>query len=224
MHKSLLIFDFDGTIADTLRIAVKIANELGEEFGFRKVTQGEFVELKSKSVPELMRMAGLSWIQLPLFIKRARDSFKANLKLVPPITDMPEILHTLQQRGYRMGIVTSNTEEGVSRFLEDHHMQMFEFIDAPDSLFGKAKAIKRIIKKQQLRKRDVIMIGDELRDMEAAEKVGIDGLAVTWGFNSPKLLATNEQAHIIHDPKELLDLFPPKPDELASHHQSTQQS
>lgn len=210
MHKSLLIFDFDGTIADTLRVAIKIINELGDEFGFRQVSQSEFAELKSKSIPELMRLSGLSWVQLPLFIKRARNRFKLHLKLVPPIQHMPEIIATLHHRGYRMGIVTSNTQEGVERFLQAHHLQHFEFIYAPDSLFGKAKVIKRILKHYQLRQTEAIMIGDELRDMEAAHKAGIDGLAVTWGFNSEALLTSNKQALIVRDPQELLSLFPPK--------------
>ena len=48
MHKSLIIFDFDGTIADTLRVALSIINDLGDEFGFRRLNQKEFVELKGK--------------------------------------------------------------------------------------------------------------------------------------------------------------------------------
>ncbi|RMG26003.1 MAG: HAD family hydrolase [Bacteroidetes bacterium] len=210
MHKSLLIFDFDGTIADTLRVAIQIVNELGDEFGFRKLNQREFTELKGKSVPELMRLSGLSWVQLPVFIKRARDRFKAYLRQVPPIPHMPEILDTLHKRGYRMGIVTSNTREGVQRFLQTHQLQHFEFIYAPDSLFGKARVLKRILKQHQLAHTEVIMIGDEIRDLEAAGKAGIDALAVTWGFNSEDLLSSGKCAHLVRTPQELLQLFPPR--------------
>ncbi len=211
MHpKSLIIFDFDGTIADTLRVALKIINELGDEFGFRKLNQGELIELKGKSLPELMKLSGLPWRQLPVFVKRARARFKAYLKQVPPIQGMPEILSTLHQRGYRMGIVTSNTEEGVLTFLQENKLQLFEFVYAPDSLFGKASVIKRIVKKYKLAQTDVIMIGDEVRDLEAANKAGVEAIAVTWGFNSEKLLISNKQAHIVHLPQDLLQLFPPR--------------
>ena len=123
---------------------------------------------------------------------------------------MPEILNILHQRGYRMGILTSNTEEGVSHFLQDHHLQLFEFIHASDSLFGKATVIKKIMKQYKLPHDEVIMIGDEVRDMTAASKAGIDGLAVTWGFNNEQLLNTHEKSKLVRVPQELLQLFPPR--------------
>lgn len=214
MNKSLIIFDFDGTIADTLRVGLSIINDLGEEFGFRRLNQNEFIELKGKSVPELLKLSGLSWLQLPIFISRARQRFKSYLKQVTPIKGMPEILQILHQRGYRMGILTSNTQEGVNHFLQNHHLQLFEFIHASDSLFGKAAVIKKILNQYQLTNQEVIMIGDEVRDMTAADKAGIDGIAVTWGFNDEKLLTTNKHAKLVRLPRELLPLFPPR--ELVS--------
>lgn len=205
--KRLLIFDFDGTIADTLPVAVHIVNALGDEFGFRQVLAEEFVELKHKSIKELMEMSGLSWYQLPLFVKRARDLFKERLVEVNPILGMPEILVALHKRGYRMGILTSNTEEGVSHFLKMNEVHLFEFIYAPDSIFGKAKVIKKIMKNYELPASALAMIGDEVRDIEAAQKVGIQSVGVTWGFNSAQLLSKNSPDHIIAEPKELLNIF-----------------
>ena len=117
MKKKLLIFDFDGTIADTLAVAVDIVNEVGLEFGIPRVTTEEFMNLKHKNVSELMEMAGMSWMQLPLFVKRIRDHFKVHLHKVTPIEGMPEVLDSLQGQGFRMGILTSNTEESVQEFL-----------------------------------------------------------------------------------------------------------
>lgn len=205
--KRLLIFDFDGTIADTLPVAVHIVNALGDEFGFRQVLAEEFVELKHKSIKELMEMSGLSWYQLPLFVKRARDLFKERLVEVNPILGMPEILVALHKRGYRMGILTSNTEEGVAHFLKMNEVHLFEFIYAPDSIFGKAKVIKKIMKNYELPASALAMIGDEVRDIEAAQKVGIQSVGVTWGFNSAQLLSKNSPDHIIAEPKELLTIF-----------------
>ena len=207
MKKSLLIFDFDGTIADTLVIAVKIVNELAGEFEFPQVNKEQFVELKHKSVPELMRISGLSWFQLPLFVKRARNLFRKHLTLVPPILGMPEILFALQQRGYRMGILTSNTQEGVREFLDKNKLPVFEFIQAPDSIFGKSRVLRHILKKQRLEAEQVVMIGDEVRDIEAAQKVGVESIAVSWGFNSEQLLQSHRPNHLVRHPRDLLQLL-----------------
>lgn len=203
----MLIFDFDGTIADTLPVAVQIVNALGGEFGFRSVQEEEFLELKHKSIKELLALSGLSWLQLPLFVKRARDLFKEHLLEVHPILGMPEILHTLHRRGYRMGILTSNTPEGVQHFLQTNEVHLFEFIHAPDSIFGKSKVIRKIMKNSRLTPAEIVMIGDEVRDMEAAQKAGVASVGVTWGFNSAQLLKTTRPDHVIEEPAELLSLF-----------------
>ncbi|MEL6672986.1 MAG: HAD-IA family hydrolase [Bacteroidota bacterium] len=207
MKKRLLIFDFDGTIADTLVVALQIINEIGGEFNLPNVSRTQFMELKHKSVPELMKMSGLSWFQLPLFVHRARLKFKQHLKQVHPIHGMPEILAALQERGYRMGILTSNTSEGVNSFLQDHEIPGFEFIHAPDHIFGKSRVIRQILRHHELKEEEVVMIGDEIRDVDAARKVGIESIAVTWGFNSEELLRTGNPSHLIQTPAELLELL-----------------
>ena len=53
MKKSLLIFDFDGTIADTLDVAVDIVNAMSVEFSFQSVTREEFVYYRGKSILNL---------------------------------------------------------------------------------------------------------------------------------------------------------------------------
>ena len=54
-HKKLLVFDFDGTIANTPIIAMRIVNELSEEFGFREISAEEFGALKEKKIPEIKK-------------------------------------------------------------------------------------------------------------------------------------------------------------------------
>jgi len=209
MKKSLLIFDFDGTIADTLIVAMDILNEIGKEYDIPQIDKTQFVTLKQKSVPELMEMAGLSWFQLPRFVKKARAQFREHLDRVHPIADMPETLRALQQAGYRMGILTSNTKEGVTHFLGEHNLQFFDFIHAPRSLFGKGKMIRKILSREALHAEDVVMIGDELRDIEAAHKAGIDAIAVGWGFNSPERLQGAMPHYMAKHPFDLLNLLTP---------------
>lgn len=214
MDKTLLIFDFDGTIANTMEVAVEIINGLGEEFGYPSVDAQELVELRHKSIPELMKLSGLSWLQLPLFIKRARDRFRDQIDEVSPIEGMPDVLQVLQERGYRMGILTSNTRDSVETFLQAYGLSLFEFIQAPDSIFGKSKSLKDLKKALRLKKKDMVMIGDEARDLEAAYKARIDAVGVCWGFNSRQLLQAHKPQALIDHPRELLDLFPVK-DPLA---------
>lgn len=207
MKKSLLIFDFDGTIADTLLVALKILNELGSDYGFPHVDRQQFIQLKQKTVPELMQLSGLSWFQLPGFVRKARSSFRSHLELVRPVGGMPEILRHLHAQEYRLGILTSNTKEGVEAFLAQHDLELFEFVYAPDSLFGKAKVMRKILSHEGLPPQEVVMIGDEVRDIEAAHKAGIDSVAVTWGFNTEERLHEAAPSRLAQQPLDLLHLF-----------------
>ena len=207
MTKQLLVFDFDGTIADTLLVAVDIVNELSAEFGFPQISPDEFVTLKHMAPGELMKLSGLSWMQLPLLIKRTHKLFKKHFKHVPPIEGMPEVLRTLHQQGFRMGVLTSNSKENVEEFLREHRMEYFEFVKSPKSLFGKAKALGKICEKSRLFPGSMVMIGDEIRDLDAAQEAGIDSIGVGWGFNSEESLAKAGATATVTEPADLLKLL-----------------
>jgi phosphoglycolate phosphatase len=207
MKKEMLIFDFDGTIADTLSVAVTILNSVGGEFGIPKVSPEEFMHLKHKKVPELMEMAGISWLQLPMFIKRVREEFRAYLPSVQPIPGMPEVVRQLHGQGYRMGILTSNTQENVACFLKKFEIDCFEFIVAPGSIFGKSGALKEILKKQKIKAHQALMLGDEVRDIKAAQKCKVDMMAVSWGFNATELLYQSKPQYLVDSPAEILHHF-----------------
>ena len=203
MKKELLIFDFDGTIANTLLIALEILNEIGSEFSIPHIEEHQLVGLKSKSARELIKMSGLSWWQIPRFLHQARLRFKAHLHKIPPIEGMPEVIESFRTQGCRVGILTSNSEEGVRNYIRTYQLGEFEFVISPRTIFGKAREIKKILKHNHLSTEQVAMIGDEVRDMVAARKAGVDGIAVVWGFNSPEILQNSNPSLIVHSPAEL---------------------
>ncbi len=123
---------------------------------------------------------------------------------IPLIDGIHTVLHTLKSKGYRLGIVSSNGEENIRRFLKHHDVDVFEVIHTGSSLFGKHRIIDRFLSKFDLNQREVVFIGDEVRDVEAAQKSGIHVIAVTWGFNSHEALLTLKPDKIVTHPTELL--------------------
>lgn len=207
MQKSLLVFDFDGTLANTLEIAVDIVNDLSGEYRYAPIRREDMPDLRRKHISELMRMSGMNWLQLPGYVRKARNRFKARIREVQPVSGMREALEGLKAQGYRLGILTSNTQENVTAFLALHDMQWFDFVYAPDSIFGKARRLRRILREYKLPQEALVMIGDEVRDLEAANKSGVDGIGVTWGFNTRELLQAHKPLAIVDQPEELLKMF-----------------
>ncbi|MDX1908979.1 MAG: HAD hydrolase-like protein [Bacteroidia bacterium] len=207
MKKKLLIFDFDGTIADTPQVALQIYNDLSGDYGLPIIDRKDFGIYRQKSVSELLDMAGLSWFRMPSLVRKARQGFTRYIQDVVPIPGIPEFLHQLIADGYTIGILTSNTRENVRVFLQKHELEVFEFIHAPRSLFGKAPVIRRLLRQYRISPGDALMIGDELRDIEAARKSGIDSVAVTWGFNTEELLRGGSPTHVADTPAALYALL-----------------
>lgn len=209
--KELLIFDFDGTLANTLAIALDILNDLGSDYHLPEVDHSMATELKHKSVRELLGMAKISWLQLPGFLRKARTRFRHRIASVHPITGIPEMVEELARENRRMGILTSNREDNVREFLRTHRMEHFEFVESSNNIFGKSRKLRRIMRRTGLGSKQLVMIGDELRDVEAARKVGVTSIGVTWGFNSARLLSEGNPDHVVsrlEELRQLLDLPP----------------
>ncbi len=206
-RRNLIVFDFDGTIADSVPAALHILNDLGRAYKIPHVDSHLAAELKHKSIKELMNMSGLSWLQLPGFLRKAQIRFRHMIHEVMPIEGMPELIRHLQREEVRMGILTSNREDNVRDFLARFDLEGFEFVECSTSLFGKAKKLRRIIKQTRVPAHEIVMIGDELRDMEAAKRVGVESVAVTWGFNSAELLQSASPDHLVYKTEELAQLL-----------------
>jgi phosphoglycolate phosphatase-like HAD superfamily hydrolase len=121
---------------------------------------------------------------------------------------MKPVLRSLKQQGNHLGIVTSNSRENVVAFLTAQALpDIFDFVESGLTLFGKDKVLQRVVKQQRLNPADMIYVGDETRDIEAARKMGIQIISVTWGFNSEQALAAENPDFLIHQPEELLQVL-----------------
>ncbi len=202
----LLLFDFDGTLADTRTIAHGILNDMSREFGFRELPHEQLEEARRMSTREFIRHLGIRSWRVPSIAHRGLQLLHERIHLVEPISGMPETLELLREQGVRMAILTSNSQANVEVFLHRHHLSCFEFVKSSSKLFGKGREIRRILKKEKLAPQEILYIGDETRDIEAAKETGLSMAAVTWGYNSTEALQALQPEHLINTPTDLLNL------------------
>ncbi|MDJ0730572.1 MAG: HAD-IA family hydrolase [Crocosphaera sp.] len=208
MALKVIVFDFDGTLADTYDAFVEIANSLSGEFGYKPVNEQEQEKLKDLSARDLIKQSEISVFKIPFVLKRVKSELTHKIKELEPIKDIPYCLQQLKSQGYSLGIITSNAEGNVVSFLENHELeQLFDFIYAGTTLFGKHKIIKKLLKEKQLLPREVMYIGDETRDINSAKKSHVKCVGVTWGFNSSEALAKQEPDFLINNPDELITIL-----------------
>lgn len=198
-----IIFDFDGTIANTVAHFRVIYTELAREFNLRDISDVEWEEMRGKKARDLLNKAGISFFKLPFILSRAKELLAKRINLLKPYDGMPEVLKSLKDDGYKMGILTSNNEENVRIFLKNNNLDVFDFVYSESNLFGKDKALNKVIKKEKLEPEKAVYVGDEDRDAEAAKKAGIKIVSVTWGVGNEKLLSKEKPDFIARTPEDL---------------------
>jgi phosphoglycolate phosphatase len=205
----VLLFDFDGTIADTRKIAHGILNDMSKEFGFRELPEEHLENARDMGTKEFIRHLGISTWRVPSIARRGLELLHQRMDQVNPIEGMPEVLATLHGRGHRIGILTSNSEANVDAFLKRHDLPYFYFVRTSSKLFGKSREMKKLVRSEGVTPAEILYVGDETRDIEAAKESGLRMAAVTWGYNSAGALAALNPEHLLNSPSELLGMHSP---------------
>ncbi len=206
--RKTLLFDFDGTIADTLSVGLKIVNGYSLRYGFRKISPQDVRVMKDMKGWAAIRYVGLSKVKFPILVKRVHQDLRRQLHKVKPFRGIPSVLAAARKRGYRIGIVTSNNKKNVELFLRQNRLSaFFDFIYTERSVFGKWRMVRKVVRTEKLEGAKVLYFGDEVRDAQAAEKNHLPFVGVTWGLNSRKALLAGSHGSLVESPREIIGLL-----------------
>ncbi|MBA2654894.1 MAG: HAD hydrolase-like protein [Gammaproteobacteria bacterium] len=201
------LFDFDGTLVDSFDCVIGKFNLLAKEFSFKTVSDEELSTLRDMSSRQLISHLQIPLFKIPSIIFKARELLHDDMPNLLPFDNLREVLIQLKERQIFLNILTSNSKQNVSQWLEYNNMaHLFGVIHSQSGFFGKKYSINNFLKRYQIEKQQLFYVGDETRDIEAAKKTGIASIAVTWGFNSEKILAQYEPDYMVHKPEDLLTL------------------
>lgn len=200
----IIVFDFDGTLADTLEHIFQLYNQIAPSFGCQTVDPAERERFRDQRPAEFMASLGISMWKVPLMNLKIRAGLR---DIVPGIDINPaiaDVLRLFKARGDVLGIVTSNSEENIRLFLENNRLaDVFSFVDDDRSVFGKHRNLAKLIRENGYDPARVVYIGDETRDIEAARKAGVASIAVAWGFNTRERLAASRPGRLAERPEDL---------------------
>lgn len=206
MQKRLIIFDFDGTILDSIPWILKTLNKIAPIYGKSPISDEEFESLRSHTIRDLINKFKLPLYQIPFVLIRSRREIEKDLDRIGLCKGIDEALVQLKDKGYKLGILSSSPKKNIEYVLNKYKLNMFEFVKSELNIFGKAAAISKICKEFSLQKDEVVYIGDEIRDFEACREAGVDIISVTWGFNNEKGFSDAGSTHIVNDPSEISGL------------------
>ncbi|ABR49090.1 HAD-superfamily hydrolase, subfamily IA, variant 1 [Alkaliphilus metalliredigens QYMF] len=201
-----IIFDFDGTLVDSLDIAINAVNKLSDKFGFKKVKKEEFDFLRKLSIPERCKHLSVPMYKLPFWAAHFYNEYKSSIQDIALFEGIKEVLDELRNRGYELAIISSNSEDNIREFLEKNQIYSIKEVFASKHIFGKDKVLNAFMKKEKLSNSEIIYVGDEERDILACKKVGVKIISVSWGFDLLETIKQKEPDYIVNSPEEILSI------------------
>ncbi len=202
--KTVVIFDFDGTICDSFTQFVQVFNEIAPYYNLMQVSEKDLEDIHNYETEYIIKKHGVTPWTMPIVVYHQRRNMR---KLIPTMKVYAGIKETIQKminKGIVVGILTSNSQEIIHAFLKNNDLSGFQFIFTGSGIFGKAKNLKRI--KEQLKSKTIFYVGDEVRDVKAAKEANIQSIAVMWGFHSRKLLESANPVAIADNPGDLIGI------------------
>lgn len=203
--KPTIIFDFDGTLANSLDLVFKLYNEHVDEFGYLPLDKSEFNDLRKLGYKKAMRRKKVKMRMLPKMLVVIGREMRRRMDEVLPYEGIVQVVEQLKKQGHTVGVLTSNQAPLVKEFFVKHSFPEFDFVVSEKTLFGKEKALRKIMKSYDLENDRVIYVGDEPRDVAACRRAKIPIVGVSWGLAGTEGYLKVQPDVLVHTPKELLN-------------------
>jgi phosphoglycolate phosphatase-like HAD superfamily hydrolase len=207
MSRPFVIFDFDGTIADSFVESLAAYNRIAPRLRLRTIQDHELPGLRRMGAGELLRVLGIPMWKLPRLMIAARADLHDHFHSVKPIPGIAEALRDLSEAGCHLAIVTSNSEENVRQFLTRHQIADFQTIVAGSSIFGKATRLRRLVKFARADRATTVYVGDTVPDVRAAREARTFAVAVAWGFNDRAPLEVEVPDALVESTRQLAPMI-----------------
>jgi phosphoglycolate phosphatase len=203
MRYRLIVWDFDGTLADTLALALATYNDLAARHGFMRVEDPAAV--RGLGTRAFLRRHGIPLIHVPFLIREYRAATRSQMGSIRLFDGLPEVLRHLRAEGSRLGVLSSNSADNIGACLRGNGVRdLFDFVVGYPRLLGKARALRRILCREGVRPPQCLYVGDEVRDVQAARAADVDCAAVGWGFHTAELLAQQAPTFLWSSPGDVL--------------------
>ena len=199
----LAIFDFDGTLADSLPWFRSSFPDMIARFDLAPVSADELEGLRMMSGRQIMARLNVPMWRLPAIVSDMRKRKLAAAGEISLFDGVEGMLAELQLLGIKVAIVSSDSEESVRRVLGPITAGLISRFDCSAAVFGKHRKFRRVARHFGTSPADTICIGDEIRDIEAARAAGMASGAVAWGYAFSAALHAAGPTHFFNSIAEI---------------------
>lgn len=181
MPYRLALFDFDGTLADSLDWFFGIFDQVADRYGYRRLVPGDRERLRGMETRAILRDLGVATWKLPMIASHLRQLAARDIDRIRLFPGAAATLAAVQAGGVQVAVISSNAEENVRRVLGPAADHVAHFACGAN-LFGKPSKIRAVLRATRTEPGTAILVGDEARDIAAARDTGIASGLVGWGY------------------------------------------
>ena len=200
----LVMFDFDGTLADSFGWFAATLRDITPRYRLTPMDDAQLQALRGLDARTIMQRLGLPWWKLPLVTREMRRRMRADIAGIVPFDGVDTLLSSLKAQGIAIAIVTSNSPGNVRAVLGDGAMAHVDALEGDISIFGKPARLRKTLKRFKCAPCDAVYVGDEIRDAQAAAALGLHFIGVGWGYTRPDALQAHARHEVCADSQSLL--------------------
>lgn len=212
-----VIFDMDGTIADTLASIAGFGNAALKAHGYPEIAVERYRQLVGNGRDVLIRRmlaeTGKPHTEADVQAMCATyDSFYESdpTHLVVPYPGILELLHTVRENGVKTAVL-SNKPDNMTRFIADALFPgLFDAVHGQRSGIPKKpdpSAVRMLCAELGVQPADCLYVGDSGVDMQTGANAGIVTAGVTWGFRGADELRENGAVYLADNADALCSLI-----------------
>lgn len=205
-RRQAVIFDFDGTIADSFEYVFDFLKS--EAKNTTVYNMKELQALRKLSMKDLALRLGIPVWRLPLTYFKGRRVMRAHMEHVEPVAGMIDVIRQLHADGYTLFITSSNSGRNIKQLLRrEGVLGCFRAIRSGAGFSGKSALIRQLLVRYRLSRKAAWYVGDEAADIRSAERAGVRCMAVSWGFAEPEKLMRMAPAALANKPGDIVRII-----------------
>ena len=211
MDKTLIIFDWDGTLMDSIGLIVESMHIAGEAHGFQTTDQAVkgIIGLSLLTGIDILYPAANS-VQKLAIEKSYSEYYIANSHRTPFFRPIETMLQNLQNAGKQLAVATGKKRRGLDRVLAASNSERyFDITRCADESGSKPhpQMLSDILAHTQQTIANAVFIGDSIYDIQMANKLGMTSIAVNYGTAAGDELAGEQPSYQVDTPQELVNLL-----------------
>ncbi len=204
----VIIFDFDGVLADSLAPMLLYAGQVCRELEvIATPTKDDLEALERMEFSEFGRQLQIPEELIDPFVMRNHQLFFEREEPLPIQPGMEAVVAGLAEHN-TVAVITGNSCKVVEKFLETYQIRnLFQVVLCAEHDGTRFEKILQVKIKFGTKRENMYMVGDAVSDIRAAREAGIKSIAVSWGHQSGQKLAQELPDLIVDEPEDLLAYF-----------------